>query len=104
MRTIVPLDLDTLATSVSRTGRCLIAHEATRFSGFGAELDAIRQRIGAADRATAAVLPILYGGSVKPGNAAELFAQADVDGGLIGGASLVAADFVAICAAAARKG
>jgi triosephosphate isomerase len=64
----------------------------------------IRQRIGAADRATAAALPILYGGSVKPGNAAELFAQADVDGGLIGGASLVAADFVAICAAAARKG
>jgi triosephosphate isomerase len=42
----------------------------------------------------------LYGGSVKPGNAAELFAQADVDGGLIGGASLVAADFLAICAAA----
>jgi triosephosphate isomerase len=48
----------------------------------------IRQRVGAADRATAAALPILYGGSVKPGNAAELFAQADVDGGLIGGASL----------------
>ena len=45
-------------------------------------------------------LQILYGGSVKPGNAAELFAQADVDGGLIGGASLVAADFLAICAAA----
>jgi triosephosphate isomerase (TIM) len=45
-------------------------------------------------------LRILYGGSVKPGNAAELFAQADIDGGLIGGASLVAADFLAICAAA----
>lgn len=42
---------------------------------------------------------ILYGGSVKPANAAELFAQPDIDGGLIGGASLVAADFVAICAA-----
>jgi triosephosphate isomerase len=39
---------------------------------------------------------ILYGGSAKPGNAAELFASPDVDGGLIGGASLVAADFVAI--------
>ncbi|WP_142687635.1 triose-phosphate isomerase [Chitinophaga polysaccharea] len=39
---------------------------------------------------------ILYGGSAKPGNAAELFANEDVDGGLIGGASLVAADFVAI--------
>jgi triosephosphate isomerase (TIM) len=43
---------------------------------------------------------VLYGGSVKPSNAAELFAQEDVDGGLIGGASLVAADFLAICAAA----
>jgi triosephosphate isomerase len=39
---------------------------------------------------------ILYGGSVKPGNASELFSQADIDGGLIGGASLKAADFVAI--------
>lgn len=44
---------------------------------------------------------ILYGGSVKPENAAGLFALADVDGGLIGGASLVAADFMAICRAAA---
>ena len=43
---------------------------------------------------------ILYGGSVKPDNAAELFAQPDIDGGLIGGASLMAADFLAICAAA----
>ncbi|WEN41852.1 Triosephosphate isomerase [Thauera sp. GDN1] len=44
---------------------------------------------------------ILYGGSVKPENAAGLFALADVDGGLIGGASLVAADFMAICRAEA---
>jgi triosephosphate isomerase len=44
---------------------------------------------------------ILYGGSVKADNAAELFAQPDVDGGLIGGASLKAADFAAICRAAA---
>ena len=43
---------------------------------------------------------VLYGGSVKPDNAAELFAMPDVDGGLIGGASLVAADFLAIVAAA----
>ena len=45
-------------------------------------------------------LHILYGGSVKPGNAADLFAQPDVDGGLIGGASLKAADFAAIVRAA----
>ncbi len=46
-------------------------------------------------------LPILYGGSVKPANAAALFAQPDVDGGLVGGASLVASEFLAIVRAAA---
>jgi triosephosphate isomerase len=45
-------------------------------------------------------MKILYGGSVKPDNAATLFAQPDIDGGLIGGASLKAADFIAICRAA----
>jgi triosephosphate isomerase len=47
----------------------------------------------------AADMKILYGGSVKPDNAATLFAQTDIDGGLIGGASLKAADFIAICRA-----
>lgn len=46
--------------------------------------------------AVAGELPILYGGSVKPGNATELFAAPDVDGGLVGGASLKADDFQAI--------
>ena len=41
-------------------------------------------------------MPILYGGSCKPSNAKELFANPDVDGGLIGGASLVAKDFIDI--------
>jgi len=50
----------------------------------------------------AAGLRILYGGSVKAVNAAELFAQPDIDGGLIGGASLVAEEFLAICRAAGR--
>jgi triosephosphate isomerase len=45
-------------------------------------------------------MKILYGGSVKPDNAASLFSQPDIDGGLIGGAALKAADFVAICRAA----
>ncbi|WP_417439467.1 triose-phosphate isomerase [Idiomarina abyssalis] len=45
-------------------------------------------------------MPLLYGGSVKADNAAELFAQKDIDGGLIGGASLKESDFVAICQAA----
>ncbi|MDQ3287479.1 MAG: triose-phosphate isomerase [Pseudomonadota bacterium] len=61
----------------------------------------IRSEIGAHDARIAGSLPLLYGGSVKADNAAALFSQADVDGGLIGGASLVASDFNAIAAAAA---
>ena len=61
----------------------------------------IRSEIAAHDARIAGSLPLLYGGSVKADNAAALFAQADVDGGLVGGASLVADDFNAIAAAAA---
>ena len=60
----------------------------------------IRGRIAEKDARIAASLRVLYGGSVKAGNAAELFAMPDVDGGLIGGASLKADDFGRICAAA----
>jgi triosephosphate isomerase len=60
----------------------------------------IRARIAARDARIAADTRILYGGSVKAGNAAELFAMPDVDGGLIGGASLKADEFLAILAAA----
>ncbi len=58
----------------------------------------IRSNIG---DSVAAATRIIYGGSVKPNNAAELAGQADIDGFLVGGASLVAKDFEAICAAAA---
>ena len=60
----------------------------------------IRSRIAVRDSAAAARIRIVYGGSVKPGNAAGLFAQPDVDGGLVGGASLDPEDFLAICEAA----
>ena len=63
----------------------------------------IRGEVAAYDARIADSLPLLYGGSVKPDNAAELFAQPDVDGGLVGGASLVAADFLAIARAAASR-
>ena len=57
----------------------------------------IRKTVAAAyDEATAQNLSILYGGSVKPGNAGELFSKPDVDGALIGGASLEVDDFTAI--------
>lgn len=61
---------------------------------------AIREQVSAADPTVAEGLRVLYGGSVKPQNASELFGQKDIDGGLIGGASLVLADFLAICRAA----
>lgn len=61
---------------------------------------AIRAQVATLDSGVAADLRVLYGGSVKPQGAAELFAQADIDGGLIGGAALVAEDFLAICRAA----
>jgi len=60
----------------------------------------IRQRVAQLDPAVAQGLRILYGGSMKPANAAELMGMPDIDGGLIGGASLVAEEFVAICSAA----
>jgi len=62
----------------------------------------IRGRIAARDAQVAQGLCILYGGSVKASNATELFAMADIDGGLIGGASLIAEDFLAICQAGQR--
>lgn len=60
----------------------------------------MRKRVARCDEAVAAELRILYGGSVKASNAAQLLAMPDVDGGLIGGASLDAEEFLAICRAA----
>jgi len=76
------------------TGKTATSQQAQEAHGF------LRERIAGKDRAVAAALPILYGGSVKGGNAKELFAMPDVDGGLVGGASLVAEEFVAIWRAA----
>lgn len=63
--------------------------------------EGIRARLAARNAEVAAGVRVLYGGSVKAGNAAELFAMPDIDGALVGGASLVAEEFVAICRAAA---
>jgi triosephosphate isomerase len=59
----------------------------------------IRAKLAKLDKAVAEKVQILYGGSVKGSNAAELFGMPDIDGGLIGGASLAADDFLAICRA-----
>ena len=61
----------------------------------------IRDKLSSLNGIISAQLRILYGGSVKGTNAAELFAQRDIDGGLVGGASLTAEDFLAIYSAIA---
>ena len=60
----------------------------------------MRGQLRRLDATVAESVRILYGGSVKAANARELFAQQDIDGGLVGGASLGAAEFAAICTAA----
>lgn len=76
------------------TGRTASPEQAQQVHAF------IRSQLAKRDAKISLLTRIVYGGSVKPSNAEGLFAQADVDGGLVGGASLAAADFVAICAAA----
>ena len=72
------------------TGRTATPDQAQEVHGF------IREQLGE----QGAAMRILYGGSVKAANAEELFSQQDIDGALVGGASLVAEDFLAICRAA----
>jgi len=76
------------------TGRTATPEQAQQVHAF------IRSQLQKEDAMIARLTRLLYGGSVKAANAAELFAQSDVDGGLIGGASLTASDFLGICAAA----
>jgi triosephosphate isomerase len=79
------------------TGRTATPEQAQAVHAF------IRHRVKAQNANIADRLRLLYGGSVKAGNAAELFAMPDVDGGLVGGASLNADEFYEICAAAAVR-
>ena len=108
---VLARQVDALLQAYGATGleRGIIAYEPVWAIGTGKTATAaqadeaqafIRQRIAAKDKAVAEGLPILYGGSVKAANAAELFAMPNVDGGLVGGASLVAQEFVAIWRAA----
>ncbi len=73
------------------TGKTASPEQAQEIHAFIRSLFALKYGAAIAEQ-----LPILYGGSVKPGNAAELFSQADIDGGLVGGAALKADDFLGI--------
>jgi triosephosphate isomerase len=114
MREVVARQLDAVLElcGAGAFGEAVIAYEPVWAIGTGRnatpdqaqEVHAfIRARIGERDAKIAAATRILYGGSVKAGNAAELFAMPDVDGGLIGGASLKADEFLAILDAARAK-
>jgi triosephosphate isomerase len=91
-----------------RAGEMAVAYEpvwaiGTGLSATPEQAQAVHALLRAQLRAAtpqADAMKILYGGSVKPDNAPALFSQPDIDGGLIGGAALKAADFVAICRAA----
>jgi len=104
------LDAVVAAAGVASLANAVIAYEPVWAIGTGRtaspaqaqEVHAlIRARVAQSDAAVAAGVQILYGGSMKPNNAAELMAQPDIDGGLIGGAALVADDFLAIVRAGA---
>jgi triosephosphate isomerase len=110
---VVARQIDAVVTAlgIEEVGRGVIAYEPVWAIGTGKTATPeqaqdvhafIRGRLADSSSEVADKVRVLYGGSMNPKNAAELLAQPDIDGGLIGGASLKAADFLAVCSAANR--
>lgn len=115
MNEFIQAQLDSVIDAVGMTGlsKCILAYEPIWAIGTGVtatpaqaqEVHAfIRDYLGSIDASVAQSLSILYGGSVNAKTAPDLFAQPDIDGGLVGGASLKEEEFLTICQAANQRG
>jgi triosephosphate isomerase len=104
MELVLKVQVEAIAFAVGAHERLVLAYEPVWAIGTGHTATPAQAQEAQAFIKGLLEVPILYGGSVKPDNAEELLAQRDVDGALIGGASLELDSFVAICEAAARVG
>lgn len=107
------LEADLAGVDSDRLGDVVVAYEPIWAIGTGQTASPeqaqeacafVRGLVASIDAGAAERVRVLYGGSVKPANAAELFSQADIDGGLVGGAALDPDDFADICRAAVGNG
>jgi triosephosphate isomerase (TIM) len=99
---VVRLQVESIRDAVGAHERLVIAYEPVWAIGTGKTASPEEAQEAHAFIKSLVDVPVLYGGSVKPENAEELLSQSDVDGALVGGASLVVESFTAICQTAAR--
>jgi triosephosphate isomerase len=101
MELVLRLQVEAIAEATGASEQLVIAYEPVWAIGTGKTATPEQAREAHAFIKTLLPVPVLYGGSVKPDNAEELLSQPDVDGALVGGASLEVGSFTAICQAAA---
>jgi triosephosphate isomerase (TIM) len=104
METVLRIQVDAIRDSCGAHERLVVAYEPVWAIGTGRTATAEMAQEAHAFLKSLLDRPVLYGGSVKPDNAGELLSQPDVDGALVGGASLDVESFASICEAAARAG